>query len=85
MDDRPLYYIGDGPREDVLFYLGRTLPRIDSIDQLPPQFNGFAIVTSTNGIRFHNFRSPSARRIASEPSESRQALSLPFRFCPRAR
>jgi len=44
--DRPLYYVGEGPREDVLFYLGRTLPRVDSIDQLPPHFKGYTVVTS---------------------------------------
>ncbi|HYO11529.1 MAG TPA: glycosyltransferase family 39 protein [Tepidisphaeraceae bacterium] len=42
----PLYLVGPGLREDVLFYLGRTLPRMDSIGQLPADLRGHAIVTS---------------------------------------
>ena len=45
--DQPLQLIGLGLREDVLFYLGgRTVPRVESVDQLPADFSGFAIVTA---------------------------------------
>ena len=43
--DEPLKFIGGGLREDVLFYLGgRTVPRVESMDQLPADYQGFAIV-----------------------------------------
>jgi 4-amino-4-deoxy-L-arabinose transferase-like glycosyltransferase len=41
----PVVLIGPGLREDVVFYLGRTVPRIGSIEQLPADFKGVAIVT----------------------------------------
>jgi 4-amino-4-deoxy-L-arabinose transferase-like glycosyltransferase len=44
-DGVSLVLIGPGLREDVVFYLGRTVPRIDSIEQLPADFKGVAIVT----------------------------------------
>jgi 4-amino-4-deoxy-L-arabinose transferase-like glycosyltransferase len=52
--DEPLVVIGGGLREDVLFYLGRPLPLVRSIDELPANFKGHAIVT------FEHF--PSVRR-----------------------
>ena len=41
-----LVLIGEGLREDVLFYLGRTLPTSASIEHLPADFRGVAIVTA---------------------------------------
>ncbi len=38
--------IGPGPREDVLFYLGRPVKQIASIDALPADYRGVAIVTA---------------------------------------
>lgn len=38
--------IGPGPREDVLFYLGRPIKQIASIDDLPADYRGVAIVTA---------------------------------------
>ena len=45
-DGAPLYLIGDGLREDVLFYLARTVPVIPSPDRLPADYKGYAIVTA---------------------------------------
>ncbi len=40
-----LVLIGPGLREDVLFYIGgRTVPSVPSIDKLPPDFHGYAII-----------------------------------------
>src|SRR6185437_12167939 len=44
-NDESLILIGPGLREDVLFYLGgRTVPHVNSIDELPADFHGYAIV-----------------------------------------
>jgi 4-amino-4-deoxy-L-arabinose transferase-like glycosyltransferase len=45
VDGQPLYLIGPGLREDVLYYLGRTVPVLPSLDALPAGYRGFAIVT----------------------------------------
>jgi 4-amino-4-deoxy-L-arabinose transferase-like glycosyltransferase len=42
----PLHVIGPGLREDVLFYLGRTVPVVPSLDDLPADYRGDAIVTA---------------------------------------
>ena len=42
----PLMVVGGGLREDVLFYLGRTVPVLDSAKLLPEWYKGLAIVTS---------------------------------------
>jgi hypothetical protein len=42
----PLMVVGGGLREDVLFYLGRTVPVTESADLLPTWYHGLAIVTN---------------------------------------
>jgi len=42
----PLLVVGGGLREDVLFYLGRTVPTVESAQKLPASYKGLAIVTS---------------------------------------
>jgi 4-amino-4-deoxy-L-arabinose transferase-like glycosyltransferase len=44
--DKPLYLIGDGMREDVLFYLHRTVTVVPSVERIPPDYNGYALVTA---------------------------------------
>ena len=44
--DNPIVIIGPGLREDVLFYIGRPLKVFASIDQLPADFRGVALVTA---------------------------------------
>ena len=44
-DAEELVLIGPGLREDVLFYLGQTVRQFDSIEQLPGDYKGVAIVT----------------------------------------
>jgi 4-amino-4-deoxy-L-arabinose transferase-like glycosyltransferase len=42
----PLRVVGAGLREDVLFYLGRTVEVIPTAEALPADYAGFAIVTA---------------------------------------
>jgi 4-amino-4-deoxy-L-arabinose transferase-like glycosyltransferase len=43
--DAPLCLIGSGLREDVLFYLGRTIPVYRVPERLPADYRGYAIAT----------------------------------------
>jgi hypothetical protein len=80
-DGSPVYVIGPGLREDVLFYLGRTVPVLSSPDELPAGYRGYAIVTAeqVGPVRLSN-RADEVATSADRPEKEKLYL---FKF-PRS-
>jgi hypothetical protein len=75
--DASLVVVGNGLREDVLFYLGRTLPVYRGAYRLPADYSGYAIVTA-DALEDLRDRGDDIAHSADRPAEQDRLVLMRF-------